>query len=140
MFLVRQKYRHDCGIAVAAMVAGVPYEAVLDRLVVGLSPNNYLWPLSMWRTLEDLTQAQWHLDELWKPWPLVNEWPIPQSPTVLLIERVNPSRHYIAVKSGLVYDPLFGKPFLLAEYPDRNSWVVTTFTRKTVGCIANSFA
>jgi len=33
MFFVRQQDRFDCGVAVAAMVARVRYEAVLDRLI-----------------------------------------------------------------------------------------------------------
>ena len=55
MLLVRQNSLHDCGVAVAAMVTNVPPEVVLDRLITGLSSENPLTVLVMWRTLEDIT-------------------------------------------------------------------------------------
>jgi hypothetical protein len=54
MFLIRQAGLQDCGIAVAAMLAKIPYGSVLDRLVIGLSAERALSELTMWRVLEDV--------------------------------------------------------------------------------------
>lgn len=61
MVLVRQRGRFDCGVAVAAMVTQVSYEAVLDRLIIGLAADSALSELIVWRTLQDVTQAEWDL-------------------------------------------------------------------------------
>lgn len=130
MHLVRQTGLHDCGVAVAAMVGQVSHEAVLDRLITGLSAEKPLSELVMWRTLEDITQAEWQLSELRQPWPRVRDYPFPDSPTVVLLERACLSRHYLAVLGGWIHDPLFESPFAQTEYPDGNSSVVTVFTAK----------
>jgi hypothetical protein len=57
MILIRQRRSYECGIAVAAMLGGIPYEGVLDRLITGLAPEACLSELVMWRVLEDITQA-----------------------------------------------------------------------------------
>jgi hypothetical protein len=132
MLLVRQRGSYDCGVAVAAMVAQVRYEAVLDRLITGLSAGNPLRGLDVWRTLEDVTQKAWWMDELWTPWLQVGTYPFPDGPTAVLTQRADGSRHYVAVSGGLVYDPLLGVPFVQNEYPGKDSWVVTIFRPKTV--------
>jgi hypothetical protein len=130
MVLVRQKGCFDCGVAVAATFAQVPYEAVLDRLVTGLTAGSALRELVMWRTLQDVTQAEWCMHELWKPWPQVGLCSLPDAPTVVLLERADGSRHYVAVCGDWVYDPLLAMPVARAQYPDRDSWVVTLFRPK----------
>jgi hypothetical protein len=130
MMLVRQRGCYDCAVAVAATVAQVPYEAVLDRLITGLTSSEALRELVLWRALEDVTQAAWCMEELWKPWPQVGTYPFPDAPTAALIQRADCSRHYIAVCGGWVYDPLLEIPFAQTEYPDRNSWVLTIFRPK----------
>jgi hypothetical protein len=131
MVLVRQKGRSDCAVAVVATIAQVPYEAVLDRLVTGLTAGSALPELVMWRTLQDVTQAEWCMQELWKPWPQVGLCSLPDdAPTVVLLERPGGSRHYVAVRGDWVYDPLLEMPVARAEYPDRDSWVVTLFHQK----------
>jgi hypothetical protein len=111
------------------MLGGIPYEAVLDRLITGLAPEACLSELVMWRALEDITQAAWQTTEMWRPCPRVIAWPLPDT-AAILIQRENRSRHYIAVVNGLIYDPLFDAPFLQANYPDSSAWVKTVFNRK----------
>jgi hypothetical protein len=113
------------------MVARVRYEAVLDRLITGLSTSSPLRGLDVWRTLEDVTQRAWAMDELWAPWPQVGTYPFSDGPTAVLIQRADGSRHYVAASEGLVYDPLLGAPFARSGYPDRDAWVVTVFRPKT---------
>src|SRR2546430_195075 len=125
MVLVRQRYCYDCGVAVVATLTQIPYDAVLNRLVSGLSATSVLRQLVLWRTLEDVTQAAWCMEDLWKPWPRVGGYSFPATPMAVLIQRADGSRHYIAVCGGRVYDPLMDGPFTLAEYPDRDSCVVT---------------
>jgi hypothetical protein len=126
MRLIRQLKPYDCGIAVTAMIANVNYEAVLDQLITGLSSENPINPLAMWRALETLTPFRWYISELRPPWPRVICFKFSESPGALMIQRANSSRHYIAAIGPLVYDPLFDAPFSQDEYPDRDAFVVTT--------------
>jgi hypothetical protein len=130
MLLVRQKDRFDCGIAVAAMVAQVPYEAILDRLITGLTTNNALSQHILWRVLQDVTQMEWCMQEFWRPWPQLGVCTFQDVPTVVLVQCADGSRHYIAVYCGLVYDPLLELPVTQVEYAERNYWVVTVFRPK----------
>jgi hypothetical protein len=129
MILIRQRRSYECGIAVAAMLGGIPYEGVLDRLITGLAPETCLSELVMWRVLEDITQAAWQTTKMWRPWPRVIAWPLPDA-AAILIQRESLSCHYIAAVNGLIYDLLFDAPFLQANYPDRSTWVKTVFNRK----------
>jgi len=137
MLLVRQIGLHDCAIAVAAMVAKVSSEAVLDRLITGLCAENAMSNLVMWRTLEDITQAEWQMNELRQPWPLAGTYSFPDSPTAVLIQRRCLSRHYVAALGHWIYDPLFERPFAQTEYPDGRSSVVTVFTEKGSGVVSD---
>ena len=130
MLLIRQAGLQDCGIAVAAMLARVPYGSVLDRLVIGLSAERALSELTMWRVLEDVTQAEWQLSELGPPWPRVGSYQFPDLPIAVLIKRRCSSGHYIAVRGQQVYDPLFETPFTQTEYPDRDACIAALFTPK----------
>jgi hypothetical protein len=127
MLLVRQRGRFDCGVAVVATVAQVSYEAVLDRPVLGLTSKAALDQLVLWRVLRDVTGAEWCMHELWQPWPRVGAWAFPDPQTVVLLQRADRSRHYVAVCGGLVYDPFLQVPVALSEYPDREAQVVTLF-------------
>jgi hypothetical protein len=109
------------------MVARLRYEAVLDRLITGLTASSPLNQLVLWRTLQDATQAEWRMQDLWKPWPQVSAYSFPETPSVVLLQRPDSSRHYVAVCGSWVYDPLLEMPVAMAEYPDRDSWVVTLF-------------
>jgi hypothetical protein len=111
------------------MLASIPYESVLDRLITGLAPEACLSELVMWRVLEDITQAAWQTTKMWRPWPRVIAWPLPHV-AAILIHRENRSRHYIAFDNGLIYDPLFDAPFLQANYPDSSACVEAVFNRK----------
>jgi hypothetical protein len=130
MLLIRQRGLNDCGIAVAAMLTGVRYEAVFDRFITGLCAGFTLSPLVMWRALEDITQAAWQIDELWQPWPLVGAYPFESTPMAVLLQRPCSSRHYIAILGNQAYDPLFQMPFPRNEYPDKNASIITLFRPK----------
>jgi hypothetical protein len=129
--VVRQRDVFDCGVAVVATLARVPYEVVLDRLITGLSSSNTLRELVVWRALEDITGAGWRMKQIRYPWPQLAAYPFPDTPTAAVLQRVDGSRHYIAFCRGLVYDPLFEVPLLLPEYPDREAWVVTVIGRQS---------
>lgn len=131
MLLVRQRGRYDCGVAVVAMVAQVPYEAVLDRLVTGLTTNAPLSELVVWRTLEDVTQTAWHIEELRQPWPELGSFHFSGSVMAVLIQRADDSRHYLGIRSGWLYDPLGEEPVVQAEHPDRSAGVVTVFSPRS---------
>jgi hypothetical protein len=108
----------------------VSRETVLDRLITGLSAAEPLSELVLWRTLEDITRAEWQMNALRQPWPRVRDYPFPDSPTAVLLERACLSRHYIAVLGRWLYDPLSERPFAQTEYPDGSCSVVTVFTAK----------
>jgi hypothetical protein len=133
MVHVRQKGLFDCGVAVAAIVAQVPYDTVLDRLIAGLSANSCVPERVLLRTLEDITCLAWRSYEPRKPRPRVGECFFPDSPTPVIIQRANGSRHYIVVCGDCVYDPLQEMPFVQNEYPGRDSWVATVFRPQADG-------
>ena len=119
MRIIRQRYGHDCGIAVAGMLGNVSYEAVLDRLVPGLAAERGLGLVVMWRTLIDITETPWKLTKLQRPWSKVRDWSPPETPAALVIEHAPRSHHYIAVCSGMIYDPAFDAPFRSTDYPGK---------------------
>ena len=127
---IQQHKPFDCGVAVAAMVADVPYESVLDRLVTGLSSESAFSNLVMWRVLQDLTNAEWSIVELRISHPRVGEHAFGELPIAVLIERGDLSRHYIAVHGEVIYDPLFESPVKQQSYADRESKVVAVFSAK----------
>src|SRR5947209_14972912 len=95
MLHVRQRNTFDCGVAVVATLAGVPYDAVLDRLITGLSATSPLRELVVWRSLEDATQASWRMEDTRVPWPEFAAYPFPEAPAAVLIQRADGSRHYV---------------------------------------------
>jgi hypothetical protein len=130
MLHVRQRKTFDCGVAAVATLAQVPYDAVLDRLITGLSASRPLREIVVWRSLEDITGANWSMEDTQEPMPQFVAYPPPDGPAAVLLQRADGSRHYVAVCDGLVYDPLFESPFQQGEYADREAWVVTVFRRK----------
>jgi hypothetical protein len=131
MLHVRQRYTFDCGVAVVATLARVSYDAVLDRLITGLSSGSPLREIVVWRCLEDITQASWCMEHTRNPRPQFAAYPFQDAPAAALIQRADGARHYVAVCDGLVYDPLFEVPVGQSEYPDRSAWVVTVFRPKS---------
>src|SRR5947209_17233714 len=80
MLHVRQRNTFDCGVAVVATLAQVPYDAVLDRLITGLSSNGPLRELVVWRSLEDITRASWSMEDTREPRPQFAAYPFPDAP------------------------------------------------------------
>jgi hypothetical protein len=132
MRFIRQTKTFDCGVAVAAMIGNMPYEAVLDRLITGLSSETTLSELVMWRTLQDMTQMEWEINEFPSPRPRVRDFSFSESPMAALIERRDSSRHYIAAFGRSIYDPLFDRSIPQHEYRDGNSEVITVFVEKAL--------
>ena len=131
MLHIRQRNTFDCGVAVVATLAQVPYDAVLDRLITGLSSSSPLREIVVWRSLEDITRTSWCMEDTREPTPQFAAYPFPNAPTAALIQRADGSHHYVAVSGGLVYDPLFEVPFKQSVYPDRSAEVVTVFFPRT---------
>src|SRR5947209_17824305 len=107
---IRQRNTFDCGVAVVATLAEVAHDAVLDRLVTGLSASSPLREIVVWRSLEDATQASWRMEDMRAPRLEFAAYPFPETPAAVLIQRADGSRHYVAVGDGTVYDPLFEAP------------------------------
>src|SRR5690242_12182017 len=118
MLHVSQRGPKDCGVAVAAMVAGVRYEVVLDRWFGGLTVESGVTVSALWRVLEDITQVEWQVSTPVGPRPQVCDYPFPDWPTALVIEGGRSRSHYIAVERELVYDPSFPVPFPQYGYPN----------------------
>ncbi|MCI0456635.1 MAG: hypothetical protein L0Z62_06610 [Gemmataceae bacterium] len=131
MLHVRQKGLMDCGVAVAAMVTGIPYEKVLDRWFGCLSVEGGLSEIGLWRILEDITQSNWQLSCLREPWPQVSAYSFPGVPTAVLIQGHLSARHYIAVHGHLVHDPLFATSLVQDQYP-KGDWRIQTIITPTI--------
>ena len=131
MQLIRQRSSFDCGVAVVATLAQVSYDAVLDRLITGLSSTGPIHEIALWRSLEDITKSAWSLEYTRKPWPQFAAHQFPGTPTAAVIQREDRSRHYVAVCSALVYDPAFEAPFEECRHPDGAAWVTALFRLKS---------
>ena len=79
MRTIRQRNTFDCGVAVVATLAELPYDAVLDRLITGLSSSSPLPEIVVWRSLEDATQASSRIENMWAPWHVFGDYRFPQS-------------------------------------------------------------
>jgi hypothetical protein len=125
MFHVCQRGFMDCGVAVAAMLTGVTYEEVLDRWFGCMNVENGLREIALKRILEDITEIEWRISDLAKPWPQLSAYSFPDWPSAVVIEGVGYVRHYLAVKGRIVHDPLLAMPLLQPQYPN-GDWRVQT--------------
>jgi hypothetical protein len=101
------------------MIAGIPYEQVLDRWFGCLTTEDGIREIAMWRLLEDITQDQWVICSEREPLPRIAEYRFQDGSVAVVIVREDGNRHYIAVDGCDVHDPLFPGGCLLSEYPDR---------------------
>ncbi len=104
------------------MVAGIPYDQVLDRWFGCLTVEDGIREIAMWRLLEDITQAEWMIDSLPTPWPHVGGYLFEDTPAAVVIVGEGYS-HYVAVEDCVVHDPVLPAGCWLWEYPNR-SWRV----------------
>ena len=126
MRLIRQRNDIDCGIAVAAMAAGVPYRnaARADRNPgrdIGLSTGELV---AMMRDLGvEARSSTAGYGEVFKS----AAWP---AGAVAVLIRPNNRRrgHFVAVSGGDVFDPDHGR-FPLAKYPLRGWSVIRWFVK-----------
>jgi hypothetical protein len=124
---VYQRGMHDCGVAVTAMVAGIPYDQVLDRWFGCLTVEDGVREIAMWRLLEDITQLKWIIDSLRTPWPQFGGHVFQHTPVAVVIIG-DGGRHYVAVEACVVHDPALPAGYWLWEYPKR-SWRVQAVVR-----------
>jgi hypothetical protein len=111
MFHVRQQELWDCGIAVAAMIAGVGYDEVIERW----REKRAVYPVELVALLVDLTQSQWRL-KFRKPassWRLL---PGPEWPVAGVLESGGTLKHYIVIKRTIIHDPLLTEPVFQHQY------------------------
>lgn len=111
MFHIQQRDSWDCGLAAAAMVAGVTYEeaASLWREKRGLCPEE------MVDLLKTLTDIEWRVTAHKQIRPLCS-FNAPYWPVAMLVERFVMNRHYVAVHGSLLHDPLFSGAVLYHRY------------------------
>jgi hypothetical protein len=101
------------------MVAGIPYEQVLDRWFGCLAVEDGLRAIAIWRLLEDITQDTWVLSPLRAPLPRLKDHRFAECPIAALIEDEDGTGHYIAVEGDDVHDPLLTAGCTRDEYPHR---------------------
>ena len=133
-----QRGPRDCGVAVAAMVAGIPFEQVLDRWFGCLTVEDGLRELALWRLLEDITQDAWIICSLRAPFPQVGDHCFEDCPVAVLLEGQDGTRHYVAIEGHDVYDPLLAAGCPLREYPNRG-WRVQAIIKPREGKVSGLF-
>jgi hypothetical protein len=121
MFHVCQRGRHDCGVAVAAMVTGVTYEEVLDDWFGRCYPECGLPEQRLKQILEGITESPWQLSYRPRPRPRIDVFRLPEWPVILLVETDRASWHYVAAKGQLVHDPWLPEPYVQRHLPNRGS-------------------
>ena len=125
---VPQRTGNDCAIAVAAIVANVPYQTAAEQSSVRPGSRG-LCPLELIRVLETLSGVPWRTNELRWTRPLFR-FADSSHPLVLLVRKPwsRKIRHYVATWGGKVFDPnmLDGCPH---EDYDRRRWRVLQVLR-----------
>jgi hypothetical protein len=124
---VRQCETNDCGIAAAAIAAGVSYEIAASKSPVwagkrGLSPANLM------HLLRKLTRIRWQ----WEPFSPSQQMSrfFSAGEAQVLVVRLSqrpPTFHYIVVKDGRVYDPALPESSRTETYRRRDCPVVMRF-------------
>lgn len=120
---IMQRNSHDCGFAVAAMLADCSYEDILRY-----DPPKYMPRQLMHTILMQLTGTAWHKD-LYRIRPkLVDIVPLPRS-AVLLWDKAERRGHWIGMEGETVYDPEWyaPRPLILANMSGYR--VITTICR-----------
>ena len=113
---VQQREGNDCGLAVASMVADIPYDELRDEAV----PSDGLSLQGLVSILNVVTDRTWRIKRSSKPKALVSS-KIPDQRCILLIRWPGHRRgHFVAYENGIVYDPEM-EPVNVEDYI-RNDW------------------
>jgi hypothetical protein len=110
------------------MLAGIPYDQVLDRWLGCLTVEEGVRAIAMWRLLEDITHKSWIISSLRAPFPQIGDHSFEDFPVAVLIEAAAGTRHYVAVEGRNVHDPLMPAGCVLSEYPNR-TWRVQAIVK-----------
>ncbi len=120
---IRQRNERDCGVAAAAMLAGVSY-ARAARVRPRSRPRDGLQAMEVAVMLRLLTGRLVRLSGAAEGWAL-RAWPALPDPAMVLIHEPGSTRgHYVVVAAGRVYDPEQGAGAPLAEYAHAD-WVIS---------------
>ncbi len=112
---IQQRNQRDCGVAAAAMLAGVSY-ARAARVHPRSRPRDGLQAMEVAVMLRLLTGRLVRLSGAAEGWSL-RAWPGLPDPAIVLIHEPGSTRgHYVVVVGGRVYDPEQADGTPLSEY------------------------
>ena len=121
MLHVSQKNGTDCGIATAAMIAGVTYEEASSKCASSSFTTQGLEFAEMRHLLERITRIRWRIKWQWWIRPL-SYFQLLDEPAAILLQGDHYG-HWVAGKGGIIHDPAFASAFTLGRYP-RRQWKV----------------
>jgi hypothetical protein len=110
---IRQSTDADCGVAVAAMLAGVPYREAAGA--AGDSPDG-MSSGAVVRLLEALTGRPWRWRRCGYPRKLLADADWPGFGAACVRPDEERAGHWVAVAGGRVFDPSLAGPWLLRTY------------------------
>ncbi len=120
---IRQRNERDCGVAAAAMLAGVSY-ARAARVHPRARPRDGLQAMEVAVMLRVLTGRLVRLSGAAEGWAL-RAWPALPDPAIVLIHEPGSTRgHYVVVAGGRVYDPEQSDGAPLAGYAHAD-WTIS---------------
>ncbi len=122
---IKQKGEVDCGIAVAAMLAGVEYETIPRSVFRAANIRGGLTASALVLLLRDLTDYHWPLVQPAPQRRLVADQPRYPRAALLIATPRRQDAHWIAVSGAAVYDPELELPSPRHRY-ERASWRVLT--------------
>jgi hypothetical protein len=118
-FHLRQRYAHDCGVAAAAIVAGVSYEEAKSVAQSRMTERG-IAATEMVPILERLTGRGWRMSLPWRP--RLKDYRLPAG--FILLALYPPWRpwrlHCVAVRGCLVFDPALDHPHKIKTYSFRH--------------------
>jgi len=113
--LIRQRNGLDCGIAVAAMLAGCPYAAARAADPDPDAMHGF-WLPEMIDCLGRITGCRWAVSR---------RTTLPPGPAAVIIRPAGRHiGHWIAWDGRRIYDPQMRRPFFPERYPRRNWEIV----------------
>lgn len=116
---IRQRNGRDCGIAAAAMLAGVSYREAAAAADPAVRPGDGLRAMGVARMLRRLTGRLVRISDAGDGCALAAYEPT-ADPAVILIHEPGDTRgHFVVVSGGLVYDPERDAPSALESYVHR---------------------
>ena len=124
MRLVRQQWANDCGLAVAAMLAGVSYREA-DRADPKMNWDRGMSVEELRECLRALgLETRVSMSRRGEPFGERggDGW---QGPVAVIIRRPGDGwGHWVACHRGKVYDPEMRSPQSIADYGERSRWLV----------------